>query len=136
MIRFEESAVIERPVADVFALAADPTNDPLWASAVAEASQTSEGPLGVGTTFEQVLRLLGDGSRSRSRSRSTSQTAGSTSAASASRDACRTRQALPALSSAPASLSGRGWRAAGGGPSRAQRLRPPPSGLLKPLERR
>lgn len=59
MIRFEESAVIERPVADVFALAADPTNDPLWASAVAEARQTSEGPLRVGTTFEQVLRLLG-----------------------------------------------------------------------------
>jgi hypothetical protein len=58
-MKVEESAVIERPVAEVFALAADPTNDPLWASVVAEATQTSEGPLGVGTTFEQVLRLLG-----------------------------------------------------------------------------
>ena len=46
MIRFEESAVNERPVADVFTLAADPTNDPLWASAVAEARQTPEEPLG------------------------------------------------------------------------------------------
>ena len=46
MIRFEESAVIERPVAEVFALAADPKNDPLWASAFAEARQTSEEPLG------------------------------------------------------------------------------------------
>jgi len=35
--------VIERPVADVFAFAADPKDDPLWASAVAEARQTSEG---------------------------------------------------------------------------------------------
>lgn len=58
-MRAEESGVIEWPVAEVFALAADPRNDPLWASVVAEARQTSEGPLGVGTTFEQVLRLLG-----------------------------------------------------------------------------
>jgi hypothetical protein len=58
-MKVEESAVIERPVADVFAFAADPKNDPLWASVVAEARQTSEGPLGVGATFEQVLRLLG-----------------------------------------------------------------------------
>lgn len=58
-MRLEESAVIERPVPEVFAFAADPKNDPLWASVVAEARQTSEGPLGVGTTFAQVLRLLG-----------------------------------------------------------------------------
>jgi hypothetical protein len=58
-MKVEESAVIERPVAEVFALAADPRNDPLWASVVAEARQTSEGPLGVGTTYAQVLRLLG-----------------------------------------------------------------------------
>lgn len=53
------SAVIARPLAEVFALAADPANDLLWASTVAEARQTSEGPLGVGTTYAQVLRLLG-----------------------------------------------------------------------------
>lgn len=58
-MKIEESTVIERPVAGGVAFAADPKNDPLWASVVAEARQTSEGPLGVGTTFEQVLRLLG-----------------------------------------------------------------------------
>lgn len=58
-MKVEESALIERSVAEVFALAADPSNDPLWAAVVAEARQMSEGPLGVGTTFAQVLRLLG-----------------------------------------------------------------------------
>ena len=57
-MKVEASAVIERPLDEVFALAADPKNDPLWALAVAEARQTSEGPLAVGTTYEQVLRLL------------------------------------------------------------------------------
>ena len=56
---FQESAVIEKPVEEVFAFAANPQNDPLWSSAVAEARQISEGPLGLGTTFDQVLRLLG-----------------------------------------------------------------------------
>ena len=56
---FQESAVIEKPVEEVFAFAANPQNDPLWSSAVAEARQTSEGSLGLGTTFDQVLRLLG-----------------------------------------------------------------------------
>jgi hypothetical protein len=58
-MKVEASAVIERPLDEFFALAADPKNDPLWASAIAEARQTSEGPLAVGTTYEQVLRLLG-----------------------------------------------------------------------------
>ena len=56
---FQVSAVIEKPVEEVFAFAAHPQNDPLWSSAVAEARQTSEGSLGIGTTFDQVLRLLG-----------------------------------------------------------------------------
>jgi hypothetical protein len=54
-----ESGVIERPVEAVFALAANPQNDPLWSPVVAEARQTSLGSLGIGTTFQQVLRLLG-----------------------------------------------------------------------------
>lgn len=58
-MKVEASAVIERALDEVFSLAADPKNDPLWASVVAEAKQTSEGPLAVGTTYEQVLRLLG-----------------------------------------------------------------------------
>jgi hypothetical protein len=56
---FQESAVIEKPVDEVFAFAANPQNDPLWSPAVAEARQSSNGSLGIGTTFQQVLRLLG-----------------------------------------------------------------------------
>jgi hypothetical protein len=44
MITFEESAAIERPVAEVFAVEATPTSDPRRASAVAESRQTSEEP--------------------------------------------------------------------------------------------
>jgi len=58
-MKVEESIVIGRPVDYVFAFAADPKKDPLWASAVAESSQISEGPLGIGTRFTQALRLLG-----------------------------------------------------------------------------
>ena len=58
-MRVEESTLIRRPVDEVFAFAANPKNDPRWASAVAESTQISEGPLGVGTRFAQVLRLLG-----------------------------------------------------------------------------
>lgn len=58
-MRVEASTVIRRPIADVFAFAADPSKDPLWAAVVAQASQVSDGPLGIGTRFEQVLRLLG-----------------------------------------------------------------------------
>ena len=54
-----ESAVIKRPIERVFAFAANPQNDPLWSPAVAEARQTSLGVLGIGTTFQQVLHLLG-----------------------------------------------------------------------------
>jgi hypothetical protein len=56
---FNESAVIGKPIEAVFAFAANPQNDPLWSPAVAEARQTSLGTLGIGTTFQQVLRLLG-----------------------------------------------------------------------------
>ena len=55
---FQESAVIEKPVEEVIAFAANPQNDRLRSSAVAEARQTSAGSLGLGTTFDQVLRLL------------------------------------------------------------------------------
>src|SRR5215210_187900 len=59
MIQVEESAVLKRSPEEVFALVGDPKNDRQWASTVREARQTSPGPLGVGTTFEQALRLLG-----------------------------------------------------------------------------
>jgi hypothetical protein len=48
----EESIVIERPVPEVFAFVSNTTNDPLWHTTVVEGHQTSEGPVGLGTTFE------------------------------------------------------------------------------------
>jgi quercetin dioxygenase-like cupin family protein/carbon monoxide dehydrogenase subunit G len=58
-MRIEQSVEIERPLEEVFAFVADPLNDERWTPAVEETRKTSEGPLGVGTTFESVFRLLG-----------------------------------------------------------------------------
>jgi uncharacterized protein YndB with AHSA1/START domain len=59
MRRLEESVVIERPIEEVFLVAGDPENDPRWAPTVTEVRKTSDGPLGLGTTYEHVIRLLG-----------------------------------------------------------------------------
>ena len=54
-----QSVVIERPLEEVFAFVADRENDALWAPVVTETRKTSEGPLSVGTTYEQSGRFLG-----------------------------------------------------------------------------
>ncbi len=59
MATIETSIVIERPIGDVFAFATDTDKVALWAGPVTEAEQTSEGPVGVGTTWTQVNQLLG-----------------------------------------------------------------------------
>lgn len=48
---------IERPVEDVFAYLADFENVPSWNYAIAETKKTSDGPVGVGTTYRQVRAL-------------------------------------------------------------------------------
>jgi len=58
-IREEHTVVIERPVEEVFAFATDPNNDTLWQSTSLETEQTSEGPVGVGTTFLNTTKFLG-----------------------------------------------------------------------------
>jgi Polyketide cyclase / dehydrase and lipid transport len=58
MIRFEESVVIERPPAQVFAFVSDPRNDTEWTAWIVEVRQTSVGPLGVGASFVQGARFL------------------------------------------------------------------------------
>jgi len=51
---------IDRPIDEVFAFVSNPANFPLWAGAlVKESRQTSEGPVGTGTTFTQVNTLMG-----------------------------------------------------------------------------
>ena len=58
-IRIEHSVEIERLPEEVFSFVADPRNDERWTPAVEETRKTSDGPLGAGTTFESVFRLLG-----------------------------------------------------------------------------
>ncbi len=55
MAKFAESLVINRPAEQVFAFISDLENDPPWTS-VAEMSWTSQGPIGIGTTFRQRAR--------------------------------------------------------------------------------
>ena len=59
MIEVEHGMVIARPVGEVFAFLHDPANDPKWQRGTVESRQTSEGPLGVGTTVRQAARFLG-----------------------------------------------------------------------------
>jgi uncharacterized membrane protein len=59
MIKIESSVQINRPVEDVFAFVTDIEKLPLWAGPVTEAKQTSEGPIGVGTTQIQSAQFLG-----------------------------------------------------------------------------
>ena len=59
MARVEASVVIKRPVGEVFAYVSDETNSPEWESYVLEAEQTSEGPMGLGSTLRGVGQFLG-----------------------------------------------------------------------------
>jgi uncharacterized protein YndB with AHSA1/START domain len=58
MTRFQQSVVINRPPEQVFAFVSDLENDPQWTPG-AVMRRTSEGPLGVGTTFQQHDRFMG-----------------------------------------------------------------------------
>jgi uncharacterized protein YndB with AHSA1/START domain len=58
MARMEASVVINRPIDEVFAYVMDVGNWTEWAG-LPEAERTSEGPVGVGTTFQGVSQFLG-----------------------------------------------------------------------------
>ncbi|MGH8958236.1 MAG: SRPBCC family protein, partial [Acidimicrobiia bacterium] len=51
MIDSLKSVTIDRPVEEVFAYVTDTSNDPAWHTDILEARKTSEGPIGVGTTW-------------------------------------------------------------------------------------
>ena len=59
MARAEISVIINRPVADVFAILSNPENNPKWSSGSIEAKMTSAGPIGVGSTSRSVAKFLG-----------------------------------------------------------------------------
>jgi carbon monoxide dehydrogenase subunit G len=56
---FSGSAVIDRPIDQVFAFLADGTNDTKFSPRVQEIRKTSDGPIGVGTTFESTVKDAG-----------------------------------------------------------------------------
>ena len=58
-MRVEVSTTIKRPVEEVFAVMSDSTNRPRWQSNVTEMTKTSDGPIGVGTTWHAVSKLFG-----------------------------------------------------------------------------
>ena len=59
MARFEESVTINRPVEDVFTYATEIKNWTQWHETIVEAEQTSQGPVGVGTTFKGKASMEG-----------------------------------------------------------------------------
>ncbi len=58
-MKLEISTVINRPVEEVFAFVSNFENEPKWRSGGSEVKKTSAGPIGVGTTYRTVIRLLG-----------------------------------------------------------------------------
>lgn len=57
--RFEATAVIGRPIEEVFAFLANGENDPKFSPRVLEISKTTEGPPGVGTVFASTVKDAG-----------------------------------------------------------------------------
>ena len=59
MARIETSIVINRPLEEVFAFTTDLENQPKYQPRLLEAKKTSEGPIGLGTTWRLVGKVLG-----------------------------------------------------------------------------
>jgi uncharacterized membrane protein len=59
MLKIESTTLINRPVEEVFAVLSNVENNPKWSSAFLEVNKTSEGPVGVGTTWRGVGKFLG-----------------------------------------------------------------------------
>src|SRR3954452_4879030 len=56
---FSGSAVVDRPIDEVFAFLADGTNDPKFSPRVQEIRKTTDGPAGVGTVYESTVKDAG-----------------------------------------------------------------------------
>jgi hypothetical protein len=56
---FSGSAVIDRPIDEVFAFLADGTNDPKFSPRVQAIRNTTDGPIAVGTVFESKVKDAG-----------------------------------------------------------------------------
>jgi uncharacterized membrane protein len=59
MIKVETSVSINRPSDEVFAYIANFENNPEWQSGMQSAHFTTDGPLQIGSTYEQVAKFFG-----------------------------------------------------------------------------
>lgn len=59
LMQMQSSLQIARPAAEVFAVVSDFSRNPEWQSGMRSATWTSEPPVAVGSTYEQVARFLG-----------------------------------------------------------------------------
>jgi uncharacterized protein YndB with AHSA1/START domain len=59
MIEVNNTLVINRPIDVVFAYATSIENLPEWVGPITDAKQTSEGPIGVGTTNIRSMNVMG-----------------------------------------------------------------------------
>jgi uncharacterized protein YndB with AHSA1/START domain len=59
MIKIEHSIIISRPVKDVFAYVTEVENEPQWIGEVVEVNKTSDGPMSVGSTYDNIVHFLG-----------------------------------------------------------------------------
>jgi uncharacterized membrane protein len=58
-MKYETTFVINRPIEEVFAFTTNQENQPKWQSRVLEMKKTSDGPIGVGTTWRAAGKFLG-----------------------------------------------------------------------------
>ena len=59
MINVEHSVIVKRPIEEVFAYVSDLRHSKEWQSGLLEVRKTTEGPLGVGTQFVFVRKVMG-----------------------------------------------------------------------------
>ncbi len=59
MVKTETSVTINRPIEEVFEFLTTIENNPQWQSSTLEAKQTSEGPVGLGSTAMLEAKFLG-----------------------------------------------------------------------------
>lgn len=59
MLEVTSSVEIDRPADEVFSFLADWTNNPAWQQGQVSCVTTSEGPIGVGSTYHQVATMMG-----------------------------------------------------------------------------
>jgi len=62
MAKIETSIVIDRPAETVWKFVIDPSNAPKYDPDIISAKQTSDGPVAVGATFEEIRRKEGKSS--------------------------------------------------------------------------